>query len=84
MMMRIQSLLGTMLLLGACAGAQPNARQVPVTAKFSIAVEKDTVMAPGFDGELASELRQDVLNSGNGVPVTDANAMRLSSLQNRR
>ena len=59
--MRIQSLLAMILFLGACAGSQPNARQVPVTAKFAIQVDKETIMAPGFDGELASELRQDVV-----------------------
>lgn len=64
--------------LVACAGTtRPDARPDAVTAKLAIEIEQNTLLAPSFDDQLASELRQAVLDTKNGVPVTDAAASDL-------
>lgn len=58
--------------LTACVSGTATMRKDPVNAKIAIQIEQNTIMAPSFDDSLAGELRQAVLDSGNGVPVTDA------------
>lgn len=67
------------LTLVACAGSstRPDVRPDAVTAKLAIEIDQQTILAPSFDDQLASELRQAVLDTKNGVPVTDATSSDL-------